>query len=64
MPDKILEAAVMISGGPVVLIENVTRSFKKKDCSRAGYAFAIALCGFWSFATGVFTLAIYLNLNA
>jgi hypothetical protein len=60
----ILEAAVMVFGGPVILIGNATQSFKKKSCSRAGYAFAIALCGYWSFATGVFILAVCLNLAA
>jgi hypothetical protein len=60
----ILEAAVMVFGGPVVLIRNATQSFKKQSCSRAGYAFAIALCGFWSFATGIFILEVYLSLTA
>jgi hypothetical protein len=58
----ILETAVMVFGGPVVLVGNATESFKKKNCSKAGYAFAVALCGFWSFATGVFILEICLCL--
>jgi hypothetical protein len=61
---KIIEAAVMIFGGPIVLIGNSTKAFMKKDCSRGGYALALALGGFWSFATGVFILAIYVSLKA
>jgi hypothetical protein len=60
----IFETAVMVFGGPVVLVGNATQSFKKKNCSKAGYAFAIALCGFWSFATGVFILDVCLSLAA
>jgi hypothetical protein len=60
----ILETAVMVFAGPVILIGNATRSFKKKSCSRAGYVFAIALCGYWSFATGIFILSVCLSLRA
>ena len=60
----LIETAVMIFGGPVILIGNATQSFKKKNCSRAGYAFAVLLCGFWSFATGLFVLEICLTLSA
>lgn len=60
----VLETAIMVFGGPVVLVGNATQSFKKKNCSKAGYVFAIALCGFWSFATGVFILEVCLSLSA
>lgn len=60
---KIIEAAVMIFAGPVVLIGNSTTSFRKKNCSKGGYVLALTLGGFWSFATGVFILAIYVGFN-
>jgi hypothetical protein len=45
--------AVMVVAGPSVLIENATRSFRKKDCSNAAYAFALGLGTYWSFALGL-----------
>jgi len=56
--------AVMVIAGPVVLAGNSTKSFRKKECSKTAYALALALCVYWSFATGVFILTLILALRA
>lgn len=45
--------AVMLLAGPNVLFENSTRSFRKQECSRGAYAFALGLAGYWSFMIGL-----------
>lgn len=54
----VLHYAVMVIAGPVILIGNSTRSYRKKQCSKIAYALAIALSGYWSFAMGVLILSI------
>jgi N-acetylmuramic acid 6-phosphate (MurNAc-6-P) etherase len=54
--------AVMVIAGPVVLAGNSTRSFRKKECSKAAFALALALSIYWSFATGTFILSIIVKL--
>ena len=44
---------VMLLAGPSVLLENSTRSFRRKECSRSAYAFAMGLAGYWSFVLGL-----------
>lgn len=44
---------VMLLAGPSVLFENSTRSFRRKECSRSAYAFAVGLAGYWSFMLGL-----------
>ena len=44
---------VMLLAGPSVLFENSTRSFRKKECSRSAYAFAVGLASYWSFMLGL-----------
>jgi len=44
---------VMLFAGPSLLVENSTRSFRKKECSRGAYAFALALAAYWSFVLGL-----------
>ncbi|HEY0265924.1 MAG TPA: hypothetical protein VGC16_04175 [Rhizomicrobium sp.] len=47
---------VMLLAGPSVLFENATRSFRKKDCSRFAYGFAVALAGYWAFMLGLMVI--------
>ena len=56
--ERTLYLGVMIVAGPSVLIDNATRSFRKKDCSRAAYAFAVGLTTYWSFALGLAAMAV------
>jgi hypothetical protein len=44
---------VMLLAGPSVLFENSTRSFRKRECSRGAYAFAVGLAGYWSLVLGL-----------
>ncbi len=55
--------AVMVIAGPVVLAGNSTKSFRKKECSIAAYALALALSFYWSFATGLFILSLIVKLR-
>ena len=52
---------VMVLAGASVLLENATRSYRKKDCSAPAYGFAVAIVGYWSFILGlvVMTVAVY-----
>jgi hypothetical protein len=56
--------AVMVIAGPVVLAGNSTSSFRKKECSTAAFALALALSTYWAFATGTFILAVIIALGA
>lgn len=60
----LLHYAVMVIAGPAVLAGNSTKSFRKKECSTAAYALALALSAYWSFATGVFILSLIVKLHA
>ena len=51
---------VMILAGPSVLLENSTKSFRAKKCSRLAYGVAVAVTGYWAFTLGI--LAIQLGL--
>jgi hypothetical protein len=55
--------AVMVVAGPVVLADNSTRSFRKKECSKTAYALALVLSLYWSFATGLFILSLVVALR-
>jgi hypothetical protein len=59
---KVLHYAVMVVAGPVILIGNSTKSYRKKECSKIAYALAIALCGYWSFAMGVLILTLWVGM--
>jgi hypothetical protein len=61
--DKVFEVAVLVMGGPVILVRNSTKSFRKKECSAGGYVFALGLSGLWSFATGVLFLITLIALE-
>ena len=56
--------AVMVIAGPVVLAGNSTKSFRKKECSTAAFALALALSAYWAFATGTFILSVIIALGA
>lgn len=45
--------AVMLLAGPSVLVENSTRSFRRKECSGFAYGFAVSLAGYWAFLLGL-----------
>lgn len=49
---------VMLLAGPSVLFENSTRSFRKKECSRIAYSFAVSLAAYWAFMLGLAMLNI------
>ena len=51
-PERLFYMAVMVLAGPSVLIDNATRSFRKKDCSGVAYAFAVTVTAYWSWALG------------
>jgi hypothetical protein len=59
----VLHYAVMVIAGPVILIANSTKSYREKQCSRSAYALAIALSAYWSFATGLFILSMWVALR-
>lgn len=48
--------AVMVLAGPSILFENSTRSFRKKECGRAAYGFALGLALYWAFMLGAIML--------
>ena len=58
MPERMFYLGVMVFAGPSVLIDNATRSFRSRDCSRAAYVFAVGLTGYWSFALGQVLLVL------
>ena len=49
---------VMLLAGPSVLLDNSTRSFPKKECSRTAYGFALGLAAYWSFMLGAILVEI------
>lgn len=59
----VLHYAVMVFAGPVILFGNSTRSYRKKECSKAAYFLAVALGGYWSFVMGVFILSACVALG-
>jgi hypothetical protein len=61
---RIAEAAVYIFAGPTTYIGTATASLRKKECSPVGYLLMLAICGFWSFVTGMLVLSVFLSLQA
>jgi len=57
-PERLFYMGVMTLAGPSVLIDNATRSFRRKDCSNMAYAFAIGLTAYWSFSLGLLLIAL------
>lgn len=58
----LLYCAVMVFAGPSMLFEHATRAYRRRDCSRLGYALAVMLTGYWCFALGLGVLSIGLSL--
>ena len=63
-PQMALYYAVMVVAGPSVLLENATRSYRTKACSRLAYGLAVAVTGYWAFALGLMVLSIWISLRA
>ena len=61
-PDRVFYLSVMTLAGPSVLIDNATRSFRRKDCSSIAYLFAIGLTTYWSFALGWLLIVLQRHL--
>jgi hypothetical protein len=53
---------VMVMAGASVLLENATRSYRKKDCSAPAYGFAVAIVGYWSFILGMAILTVAISV--
>ena len=60
--ETVLYYTVMAFAGASVLLENATRSYRKKDCSAPAYGFAVAIVGYWCFILGIGVLAIAIHL--
>lgn len=60
--ETILYYVVMAFAGPSVLLENATRSYRKKDCSAPAYGFAVAIAGYWCFLLGIGVLVVALHI--
>jgi len=60
--ETILYYGVMVIAGASVLLENATRTYRKKDCSAPAYGFAVALVGYWCFIMGLLILSIALTI--
>jgi uncharacterized protein DUF6949 len=58
----ILYYGVMVLAGASVLLENATRTYRKKDCSAPAYGFAIAIVGYWCFIMGLGILTVALSV--
>jgi len=56
----VLYWSVMVIAGASVLLENATRTYRKKDCSAPAYGFAVALVGYWCFIMGLLILSVAL----
>jgi hypothetical protein len=54
--------AVMALAGPSVLVENSTRSFRKKDCGRAAYGFAVAIAAYWAYILGLIVIDLSISI--
>jgi hypothetical protein len=61
-PERIVYVAVMTVAGPSVLFDNAARAWRGKDCSAMAFWLAAAICGYWSFALGLFVLQISLAI--
>jgi hypothetical protein len=53
---------VMVFAGASVLLENATRSYRKKETSVPAYGFAVAIVGYWCFILGLGILVAALTV--
>jgi len=61
---KFFYYVVMVFAGASVLLENATRSYRKKETSVPAYGFAVAIVGYWCFILGLGILAAALTSRA
>jgi len=61
-PERVVYVAVMTVAGPSVLFDNAARAWRGRDCSAIAFWLAAAICGYWSFALGLFVLQISLAI--
>jgi hypothetical protein len=54
--------AVMVFGGPSVLFDNATRSFRKKECSGLGWVVALGLATYWAMVLGAILLDVVVSV--
>jgi hypothetical protein len=53
---------IMVVAGPNVLLGNAATAAKGKGASKLAFWLAAAVCGYWSFAIGLFVLNVALAL--
>lgn len=53
---------VMAVAGPSVLFDNATRSFRKKECSRSAFAFALGLAIYWAMVLGAIFIEVAISV--
>lgn len=53
---------VMVLAGPSVLFDNATRSFRKKECGRMAWAFALSLATYWATVLGAILLDVVITV--
>ncbi len=54
--------AALVVAGPSVLMEKAAKALREKRCSHFSFWLAVALCGYWSFALGLFALGLILAI--
>ncbi len=59
---NIIYYVVMVFGGPSVLFDNATRSFRKKECSGLGLTVALGLASWWAMILGAILLDIIVSV--
>jgi hypothetical protein len=53
---------VMVLAGPSILFDNATRSFRKKECGRLAWAFALGLATYWAMVLGAILLEVVVTV--
>ena len=61
-PQSFIYYAIMVLGGPSVLFDNATRSFRKKECSCLGWAVALGLATYWAMILGAILLDVVVSV--
>ena len=54
--------AVMVLAGPSVLFDNATRSFRKKECTRMAWVFALGLATYWAMVLGAILFEVVVTV--
>ncbi|HEY2009708.1 MAG TPA: hypothetical protein VGH23_12005 [Rhizomicrobium sp.] len=53
---------MMVLAGPSVLFDNATCSFRKKECGRMAWAFALGLATYWAMVLGAILLDVVVTV--